>query len=209
MSHKLMEAMKTVPVADASLGCRLVLMWLSYRANDEGQAWPSQADIANATGISSRQVRRAIKRLLGNGCLVAMGNKQRGIVLYGVMTSGRTHDVLHRTQLCPTSDIQDTQVGHLGHQVGHFEHSGRTQLCPTKKEKTREDIEESVPASLPLKTETAQPVKPAVLTADDRKARAALFAALRAKVKVETVLAEPQEDKVAQEALHEETEPAF
>ena len=48
---------------------RLVLLRLADVSNDEGASWYSQAKLAEATGLSSRTVRKVLKELEGRGLI--------------------------------------------------------------------------------------------------------------------------------------------
>ena len=201
MSHRLMEELLAIPAGAMPGYCRTVLMWLSYRANEDGMAWPSQDDIARATGMSQRQVRRALKVLIASRCIVPQGSKQRGVVIYGDVTQVGHSYVLCRTPVsgvgrpCPgTPDVQGTQVGRRCP-------PGRTQLCPTKKEDKEDTLrarpQEPPRTAAPLegaapRAQTAQPEKRITVaseTPEQRKARAQAFAAILARSRGETVSA--------------------
>ena len=200
MSHKLMEQMVTLSAHGMTEGDRLVLLWLAYRANDNGQAWPAQADIAGATGLGHRAVRRSLKRLIAAGHIQKESHKQRGVVLYGVTLSGRltqpyvgSGEPTPAQVSLPTRLTQTARAAQVVRQVGSGE--------PTKTE-DREDTLRARPQEPPMtaaplegaapRAQTAQPEKRitcASETPEQRKARAEAFAAILARSRGETVSA--------------------
>ena len=201
MSHRLMEELLAIPAGAMPGYCRTGLMWLSYRANEDGLAWPRQEDIAKATGMGSRQVRRALKMLIASHCIKPAGSKQRGVVIYALMAQVGHSYVLRRTPEPYVGLLSPTTPDLQGSQVGLPCPPGRTQLCPTKKE-DKEDTLRARPQEPPMtaaplegaapRAQTAQPEKRitcASETPEQRKARAEAFAAILARSRGETVSA--------------------
>ena len=62
---------------------RLVLLNLAWRANNKTAiCWPAVDRIAKDTGVSERQVYRALKTLKGKGLIISTGMGQHGTVRY-------------------------------------------------------------------------------------------------------------------------------
>lgn len=80
MSIALMEALEMTPGLSPSNRC--VLMWLCYRANIDGHAWPSKESIARACHLSTRQVQRAFSALCKAGHIRNAGMGQHGTVRF-------------------------------------------------------------------------------------------------------------------------------
>jgi hypothetical protein len=73
----------------AATGTRAqVLTYLCWRANDDGIAWPKRSTIAEAAGVSEKQVKRHVKALVEAGELWYKPGRGRGNASTYVPTVG-------------------------------------------------------------------------------------------------------------------------
>lgn len=75
MSIRLMSAVWSVDLPDSE---KLVLLALADCANDEGQCWPSMANLARKCSKSDRTIQAAIKELVSKGHLTRKETPGRG-----------------------------------------------------------------------------------------------------------------------------------
>ena len=61
-----------------STGTRMVALALADRVNQDGQAWPSLADIARRSGLSTRQVRTHLRTIEADGWIRCEGQRING-----------------------------------------------------------------------------------------------------------------------------------
>lgn len=61
-----------------STGTRMVALALADRVNQDGQAWPSLADIARRSGINVRMVRRHLRVIEADGWIRCEGQRING-----------------------------------------------------------------------------------------------------------------------------------
>ena len=119
--------------AQAEGGALLVLLALSDYADDDGYAYPKEAQIASKARLSDRQVRRVIKALADRGELAYRTNQGRSarswyVVLTGLDEVAKAEKIAglaereNRTIYPDISsgkkrkpDICDTKTGHLRH----------------------------------------------------------------------------------------------
>ncbi|WP_440030457.1 helix-turn-helix domain-containing protein [Chromobacterium amazonense] len=74
MSIKLMSRAWDMPIP---IGQKMVLLALADRANDEGECWPGQDELARKSSLSARSVVSHIEWLEGHG-LIRVERRQRG-----------------------------------------------------------------------------------------------------------------------------------
>lgn len=72
--------------SDETLGRRLVLLALAENANDDGSgAWPSVETLAKKSRLSTRQVKRCLKGLAGDGAILEEGTGPKGTTSWCVV----------------------------------------------------------------------------------------------------------------------------
>ena len=113
---------------------RLVLHVYAARAGADGLAWPAQASVAEATGLSERSVRRALLALEDLALVVPVGRGPANVVRYLVtVPEAPTTERLasgHNVRLPEhSSPGHNVRPGHPVHETGHNVRVIRT-LCP-------------------------------------------------------------------------------
>lgn len=87
MSIRLMNDVWKAPVSATD---KLVLLALADWSNDDGQCWPSMAQLIVKTGLSERGVRKSLRRLEDEGQLTSRQNPGKGV-----------HYTVHPGTTCP------------------------------------------------------------------------------------------------------------
>jgi hypothetical protein len=80
------EHLDAIEKLDIGHNPKVVLIWLARRANADGEAWPSYADIGCALCLSASSVSRAMRVLTDLGIIVRVGTMGRGIGRFRLVT---------------------------------------------------------------------------------------------------------------------------
>jgi DNA-binding transcriptional MocR family regulator len=89
---------------------RLVLLAICDAANNSGECWPSQACLAEKTGLTDRSVRSALKALEERGLLSRKYRANNSGRTSDLITVGRPVNATERAR-CQKSNGQTTPIG--------------------------------------------------------------------------------------------------
>jgi DNA-binding transcriptional regulator YhcF (GntR family) len=109
MSYELLQT--AARVKDLTPHERCVLITLADRANHKtNKCWPSVGTMAQDTGVSEREVHRALKRFRALGLITISGKTKYGTNVYSLHLKEKPASAEEEPEDCPLDDAAPAQL---------------------------------------------------------------------------------------------------